>query len=792
MSGHTTGGSSYSHDVNRPAGSDSTLTDGTLSPQGSPMRLLNASVLTSLCLTIACVNAPPTSPRVEIGPDAPTTTESLSAVITTPSTDINKRDEVTYTYTWTQNGEPVADLTEATVPAERTTKGDIWEVTVTPMDDKVTGVPDTASVTIANTPPVLTVASLSAAGIREADTLSCVAGETSDIDGDEVTLKTQWVVNGTVVSEAETIDGNTFSKGDTVACQLTPFDGEADGASQLSETITILNTAPSAPGVTLSPSAPWAGEALSCGLATPSSDEDGDDLTYTATWTVDGADFNTTATTAFTGDTVPALSTASGEAWTCTIEAFDGEDRVSSTSMETSIRSPITALLGDARLDRAGYSVSNAGDVDGDGLDDVLVGSFRSDAAGSDAGKVALFLGKSLTGAERMNLAEADYTFLAEGAGDELGFAVTSAGDVDGDGLDDLVFGTHLHGTGGKAYVVLGKTLGAEPVISLADADYMFGAQAEGDEFGFAVAAAGDIDGDGKDDLLFGSRTYGAEDTGKTYLVMGSSLGTITDISDADYTFEGESSYDMAGISVAGAGDVDGDGKDDLLIGAWANDRSDKNAGAAYLFLGSSIGAQRAMSVADADYTFIGENRSDRAGQLVASAGDIDGDGRGDFYIGAPLNDEGGVDAGKTYLFLGKNLGDSTTMSVAAADYTFVGEAAGDYSGLSAADAGDVDGDGRSDILIGARGNDDAGEFSGKAYLITAASLSDARTVNLTNADYTVQGAKAHDRLGWSVSGVGDVDGDGRHDFIVGARGNDEGANEAGAAYLVFGGALEL
>jgi len=174
--------------------------------------------------------------------------------------------------------------------------------------------------------------------------------------------------------------------------------------------------------------------------------------------------------------------------------------------------------------------------------------------------------------------------------------------------------------------------------------------------------------------------------------------------------------YDGAGYSVSTAGDVDGDGLSDILVGAVYYDEGGSNAGKAYLVLGSSLSGA-SMNLSAADHAFIGEVDEDYAGCSVSTAGDVDGDGLSDVLVGADDNDDGGLNAGKAYLVLGSSLS-GASMNLSAADHAFIGEDVGDATGVAVSTAGDVDGDGLSDVLVGADENDDGGSSAGKAYLL--------------------------------------------------------------------------
>ncbi len=189
------------------------------------------------------------------------------------------------------------------------------------------------------------------------------------------------------------------------------------------------------------------------------------------------------------------------------------------------------------------------------------------------------------------------------------------------------------------------------------------------------------------------------------------------DLSNADVIFIGEEEDTVAGVGLSSAGDVDGDGLSDILIGAYHYGKS--SSGAAYLIYGASLGASQEFDLVNADHRFVGEFANDYAGYFVSTAGDIDADGLSDILVGAYGNDTGGVDAGMSYLFLGSTLATAgAEESLSTSDYKLAGDRTGDRSGSALSSAGDVNGDGCGDVLVGAAYYDGTADDAGIAYLL--------------------------------------------------------------------------
>lgn len=404
---------------------------------------------------------------------------------------------------------------------------------------------------------------------------------------------------------------------------------------------------------------------------------------------------------------------------------------------------PVTDALqqqtfeGVAAGDNYGKSVASAGDVNGDGFDDVIIGAPKNNAGGSNAGRVYIFFG----GTTIDNVAD---VILTASANEFAGTSVSCAGDVNGDGYDDVIVGAYGYSSfTGRAYICYG---GAS-MNSVADV--ILTGVTSGSNFGYSVSSAGDVNGDGFSDVIVGAYAY-SNYTGKAYIYYGGSAMNNA----ADVVMTGENPNDNFGYSVSDAGDVNGDGNGDVIAGAFG---FNSNFGRTYIYYGSSVMDNIA------DVTMLGGAITDYFGASVSRAGDVNDDGYSDVIVGAYGNSG---NRGQSYIFYG-----GASMN-GIADVTMTGEASNNSFGISVSEAGDVNGDGFADVFVGAYGYSTS---KGRTYLFFGGT-----NMNGT-VDIFMTGDSSLNYFGYSVSGGGDVNGDGFSDMIVGAYGKN---SNKGRAYV--------
>ncbi len=382
----------------------------------------------------------------------------------------------------------------------------------------------------------------------------------------------------------------------------------------------------------------------------------------------------------------------------------------------------------------------------------------------------------ALTGT--MSLATADIAIEWSEPDEYAGTATVGPCDLDGDGFGDLVVTKpydDLNGDrSGSVFVFFSPSL-TEPVMATDTADAIFIGESPNDFAGSALAC-GDVDGDGVDDLLIGAPGYDNEATGAIYLFYGGALSETVSLANADAKWTGTMEESAVGERALAIADVDADGLADIIVGVSNNDTAQMDAGAVYLINGGThVGT---TSLADADAKWTGEAAEDRAGRSVAAC-DVDNDGSADIIVGAYNNDEAGSEAGKVYFISGgTHFG---TTSLTQADAAWTGEAAGDFLGQAVACGGDVNADGVGDIVASAIWNGG----SGAVYLIEGGAFSG--TVSMANANAKLTGEFSQDMAGTAIA-LCDVDHDGYDDVLVGAPDYDGVSYKLGAVYLIKGG----
>ena len=444
----------------------------------------------------------------------------------------------------------------------------------------------------------------------------------------------------------------------------------------------------------------------------------------------------------------PNGKSAAGESYV----VFGSEDGFSASLDLSSLNGSNGFVInGIDAFDFSGDAVSGAGDINGDGIDDIVIGASRANAN-------AMY-----------NAGESYVVF-----GSEDGFSVSLE-------LSQL--------NGSNGFVLNGID--------------------EYDNSGTSVSGVGDINGDGIDDIIIGALGADANDTyraGESYVVFGSEDGFSAsfDLSRLNgsngFVINGVDEYDSSGTSVSGAGDINGDGIDDLIIGA-RNSDPNNNVGESYVVFGSEDGFSASLNLSSLNgsngFVIQGIDEPDLSGPSLSGAGDINGDGIDDLIIGeSSANPDGKTDAGKSYVVFGSEDSFSASLNLANlnGDNGFVlnGIDENDASGKSVSGAGDINGDGIDDLIIGAfRAGLSERSFTGESYIVFGSANGFEASLDLSSLNgpngFVISGVNTYDSSGYSVSRAGDINGDGIDDILIGANSAYPNRQRSGASYVVFG-----
>ncbi len=426
--------------------------------------------------------------------------------------------------------------------------------------------------------------------------------------------------------------------------------------------------------------------------------------------------------------------------------------------------------------ERIGAQVENLGDINADGYEDLGVGA---PGYSGDRGAIYIIYGRA------NEYTQVDITnqphLVGESENDRVGYSLAGAGDINADGYDDFMFGSIYEDSAdknaGATYIVYGRAEQFSGEVSIGSFTKYTGSNSA-DKFGAAMAGAGDINADGYDDIVMGAPRFGEHRTGEVYILYGGSEQLAGgEIADEGQHFSGEAEYDETGTSVSAAGDVNGDGFADIIIGSPGNDTTDDNAGTVYIIFGQ-VEHYDAQNITDADVILVGETARDSAGLLVAEAGDINADGYSDVLASSPYSSYNASEGGLVYVIYGS----ATLTNGSLADQVHIyGGNDNDFVGYSMAGNGDVDLDGYDDFIIGSPSGSGSANGIGVIVYGKAESLSSG---SIRDHDVYL-GEHPENEAGIDVAML-DIDGDSSSEIGIGAYRYSSEVDDSGRAYIGY------
>ena len=484
------------------------------------------------------------------------------------------------------------------------------------------------------------------------------------------------------------------------------------------------------------------------------------------------------------------------------------------------------SIDGEADYDASGFSVSGAGDINGDGLDDLIIGSPYADRVNYTVGSAHVVFGSSSGFSSPTDLGSLNgsngFEMTNQVGSDQVARSVSNAGDVNGDGIDDVIVGAAYsdpngNGNAGRSYVLFGSDTGFPAEFDLNTLDgsdgFSINGEAGYDESGFSVSTAGDVNGDDIDDLIIGAPDADPNGSysGRSYIVFGTDSGFSSELElsslsgSIGFAMNGETAYDGSGYSVSTAGDFNGDGFDDVVIGAPGAMGNASGSGRSYLVFGGAGVHTDSLDLGQLagfkGFIMDGQGMSDDTGISVSAAGDFNNDGFDDLIIGADgatVNGQGR--SGRSYIVFGTDQLISTPLNLGALNGSngiiIQGDPGEDESaslGRSVHGAGDINGDGIDDVIIGAP---EAGVYpdrTGKSYVVFGTDLALPAVLDINTLDgingLVLNGEDNYDYSGHAVSAAGDINGDGIDDLVVGSYSFEPagGYSRPGRTYVVFG-----